>query len=114
MRISDWSSDVCSSDLKVSKADLRGDGKWPDYLDYCDRFFWAVPQGFDLSPFDEPGFRPDIAGLLVADRYDASEVRDASHRPLPLAPRRSDAPSVGEACAITGCVRWWQDHSKKN
>jgi hypothetical protein len=25
-------------EIKVSRADLRGDGKWPDYLDYCDRF----------------------------------------------------------------------------
>jgi len=77
-------------EIKVSKADLRGDGKWPDYLDYCDRFFWAVPQGFDLSPFDEPGFRPDIAGLLVADRYDAAVVRDASHRPMPPARRKAE------------------------
>ena len=30
-------------EIKVAKADLVGDGKWLDYLDYCDRFFWAVP-----------------------------------------------------------------------
>ena len=30
-------------EIKVSKADLLGDQKWTDYLDYCDRFFWAVP-----------------------------------------------------------------------
>ena len=30
-------------EIKVAKADLIGDGKWTDYLDYCDRFFWAVP-----------------------------------------------------------------------
>jgi hypothetical protein len=30
-------------EIKVSRADLLGDHKWPDYLDYCDRFFWAVP-----------------------------------------------------------------------
>src|SRR6185437_9164444 len=55
-------------EIKVSRADLRQDAKWPDYLDYCDRFFWAVPAGFDLSPFEETGLRPDIAGLIVADR----------------------------------------------
>lgn len=74
-------------EIKVSRADLRGDAKWPDYLDYCDRFFWAVPTGFDLSPFDEEGFRPETAGLIVADRYDAAIVRDAALRPL-AAPRR--------------------------
>ncbi len=33
-------------EIKVSRADLLGDQKWPEYLDYCDRFFWAVPAGF--------------------------------------------------------------------
>lgn len=77
-------------EIKVSRADLRGDTKWPDYLAYCDRFFWAVPAGFDLSPFEEEGFRPDIAGLIVADRYDAAVVREAAHRPLPSARRRAE------------------------
>ena len=30
-------------EIKVAKADLVGDAKWPDYLDYCDHFYWAVP-----------------------------------------------------------------------
>src|SRR5215218_4931083 len=30
-------------EIKVAKADLIGDGKWLDYLDFCDRFYWAVP-----------------------------------------------------------------------
>lgn len=75
-------------EIKVSKADLRGDGKWPDYLDYCDRYYWAVPAGFDLRPFEEPGFRPETCGLIVADRYDAETVREAAVRPLAGARRR--------------------------
>jgi hypothetical protein len=75
-------------EIKVSRADLRGDGKWPDYLDYCDRFCWAVPAGFDLSPFDESALRPEIAGLIVADRYDAAILREPAHRPLAPARRR--------------------------
>ena len=75
-------------EIKVSKADLRGDGKWPDYLDYCDRYYWAVPAGFDLRPFEEPGFRPEMCGLIVADRYDAETVREAAVRPLAGARRR--------------------------
>jgi hypothetical protein len=75
-------------EIKVSRADLRGDSKWPDYLDYCDRFCWAVPAGFDLSPFDESAFRPEIAGLIVADRYDAAILREPAHRPLAPARRR--------------------------
>ena len=77
-------------EIKVSRADLRGDGKWPDYLDYCDRFFWAVPGGFALDLFDAPDFRPEVAGLIVADRYDAAVLRDAAHRPLNGARRKAE------------------------
>lgn len=75
-------------EIKVSKADLRGDAKWPEYLDYCDRYYWAVPAGFDLSPFDEAGFRPEVAGLIVADRYDAEMLRAATVRPMPAVRRK--------------------------
>lgn len=74
-------------EIKVSRADLLGDAKWPDYLDYCDRFFWAAPQGFDLTLFDRPSLMPESAGLIVADRYDAVMVREAVDAPL-AAPRR--------------------------
>lgn len=77
-------------EIKCSRGDLRGDMKWPDYLDYCDRFCWAVPTGFDVAPFDEPWFQPDIAGLIVADRYDAAVLREPAHRPLASARRRSE------------------------
>jgi hypothetical protein len=74
-------------EIKVSRADLLGDAKWPDYLDYCDRFYWAVPTGFDCAPFARDQLRPEIAGLIVADRYDAVIVREAAVRSL-AAPRR--------------------------
>ena len=74
----------------MSRADLLGDGKWPDYLDYCDRFFWAVPPGFSLEPFEGEDFRPDCCGLIVADRYDAAVVREAPLRSLPAARRKAE------------------------
>ncbi len=64
-------------EIKVSRADLLGDGKWPDYLAHCDRFYWAVPAGFDLSPLDADAFLPERTGVIVADRYDAVIVREA-------------------------------------
>lgn len=77
-------------EIKVSKADLIGDRKWIDYLDYCDRFFWAVPAGFDLTPFDG-GCRSDpCAGLIVADRYGAEVIREAPSRPLAAARRKAE------------------------
>jgi len=75
-------------EIKCSRADLRGDAKWPEYLDYCDRFCWAVPAGFALGPFDEPHFRPELAGLIVADRYDAEMLRPPAMRPLAPARRK--------------------------
>lgn len=75
-------------EVKVSRADLMGDGKWTDYLAHCDRFFWAVPAGFDLTPFETPGFLPERAGIIVADRYDAAILREAKTVPLASATRR--------------------------
>jgi hypothetical protein len=76
-------------EIKVARADLLGDGKWRDYLDYCDRFFWAVPP--ELAAICEgERFLPSEAGLIVADRYDAALVRDASHRLLAPARRKAE------------------------
>ena len=56
-------------EIKVSRADLIGDRKWTDYLDYCDRFFWAVPAGFDL-------------GAVRSAMLPARPVRPDRRRPL--------------------------------
>jgi len=75
-------------EIKVSRSDLLGDAKWTDYLAHCDRFFWAVPEGFDLRPFEGEAFLPERAGLIVADRYDAAVLREAATVPLASATRR--------------------------
>ena len=77
-------------EIKVSRADLMGDQKWPDYLDYCDRFCWAVPGGFALEPFETEPFRPDCCGLIVADRYDAAMIREPALRMLAPARRKAE------------------------
>jgi len=76
-------------EIKVAKADLVGDGKWTDYLEYCDRFFWAVPPHL-AHLLEEQRFLPGHAGLIVADRYDAAVVRHAVHRPLAPARRKAE------------------------
>jgi hypothetical protein len=78
---------IIAVEIKCSRADLLGDGKWPDYFDYCDRYFWAVPSGFDLALFEGEALWPGRTGLIVADQYDAEIVRAAPSEPLP-APRR--------------------------
>ena len=75
-------------EIKVSRADLLGDGKWPDYLAHCDRYYWAVPAGFDTSPLDGAAFLPERTGVIVADRYDAAIIREAHTVPLPAHVRK--------------------------
>ena len=75
-------------EIKCSRADLLGDQKWPEYLDYCDRFFWAVPAGFDIRPFEGDAFLPERAGLIIADAYDAEIARPAALVPLTAARRK--------------------------
>ena len=76
-------------EIKVAKADLLGDSKWTDYLDYCDHFFWAVPPAL-AAILDDDRYLPGEAGLIVADRYDAAITRDAAHRPLAPARRKAE------------------------
>lgn len=75
-------------EIKVSRADLLGDAKWRDYLACCDRYYWAVPAGFDLSPLGGEAFLPERTGVIVADRYDAAIVREAATAPLPAHVRK--------------------------
>jgi hypothetical protein len=75
-------------EIKCARADLLGDQKWPEYLDYCDRYFWAVPAGFDYTPIEGETFLPERTGLIVADAYDAQIIRPAALVPLAAARRK--------------------------
>jgi hypothetical protein len=75
-------------EIKVSRADLLGDGKWTDYLDHCDRFYWGLPPGLDRSPLEGADFLPDSCGVIVADAYDAEILRPAPSHALAAARRK--------------------------
>lgn len=75
--------DVLAVEIKVSVADLRADRKWPGYLGYCERFYFAIPPTLD------PTLVPDDQGLIVADRYGAEIVRESPVRPLNAARRKA-------------------------
>lgn len=68
-------------ECKSSRRDFLSDNKWQGYLQWCDRYFWAVDLTFptDLLPKD--------SGLILADDYDAEVVRMAPEHKL-AAPRR--------------------------
>lgn len=75
-------------EIKVSRADLLGDGKWPDYLDFCDRFYWGLPPVLDRGVLERADYRPDCCGVIVADGYDAEILRPAPLHPLAPARRK--------------------------
>lgn len=91
--------EVIIVEIKVSRADLLGDGKWPFYLDYCDRYFWAVPQGFDLALFEREELAPATSGLIIADRYDAAILREPDATPLASSRRRAETLRVARMAA---------------
>jgi hypothetical protein len=76
-------------EIKVARADLLGDAKWTDYLDYCDRFYWGLPPGLDRAPLESAAYRPETCGVIVADGYDAEILRPAALDPLAAARRKT-------------------------
>ena len=70
-------------ECKSSRADFASDHKWQGYLDWCDRFFWAVDDAF---PHD---LLPDETGLIVADAYDAQILRMPPESKIPPARRKA-------------------------
>ncbi len=69
-------------ECKSSRADYMTDSKWQGYLEWCDRFFWAVDADF---PTD---LLPEGTGLIIADAYDAEVIRMAPEDKLPAARRK--------------------------
>ncbi len=56
-------------ECKSSRIDFQSDCKWQSYLEWCDRYFWAVDEAF---PTD---LLPEETGLMIADAYDAEILR---------------------------------------
>ncbi len=75
-------------EIKVARADLLGDTKWTDYLDFCDRFFWGLAPHLDRACLEHTEFRPEACGVIVADGYDAEIVRPAPLLGLATARRK--------------------------
>ena len=84
-------------EIKVSRADLLGDGKWPDYMAHCDRFYWGLPPQLDRACLNDAAFLPHACGVIVADGYDAEIVRPAPALPLAAARRRVEIERLARA-----------------
>ena len=70
-------------EVKSSEADFRADAKWHDYLDFCDAFYFAVPEGFPRQLI------PESCGLLVADGFGAEMLREPEEGRVNPARRKS-------------------------
>jgi len=69
-------------ECKSSRTDFTSDRKWRGYLEWADRFFFAVDSAFPTE------ILPAEAGLLLADAYDAEIVRMPEAAPLAGARRK--------------------------
>ncbi|MBS0538721.1 MAG: MmcB family DNA repair protein [Proteobacteria bacterium] len=70
-------------ETKSSIEDWRVDDKWPDYLNWCDLLYVAVPVDFPQALI------PDEIGLIVADAYGGEILRHPPRRPVVAARRKS-------------------------
>jgi hypothetical protein len=70
------SGDFVIVEVKNSIEDFRSDQKWQEYLPYCDRFFFAVPDRFPHHVL------PDTCGLIIADGFAATVRRPSPSQPF--------------------------------
>ena len=80
-------------EIKVSVQDLKCDAKWPEYLEFCELFYFAIPPDFP----DE--LVPSGTGLIVADRYGGSIVRPSARSVLHASRRKAVTLSFAKCAA---------------
>src|SRR3546814_20964861 len=111
MRISDWSSDVCSSDLEEDPEDKvvivtaedegHPDGFWPGEKDEQSRAYAKRATGNYLWQIDVDEFyRSEDIEAVIAMLRSIPEVATISFR------QRSDERRVGKECVSTCRSRW--------
>lgn len=88
-------------ECKSGLADFRADAKWGGYLDWCDRFLFAVDVGFPIEAL------PEGEGVLLADAFGAEPLRPPA--PRRLAPARRKALTLRLARAAAERLRRVED-----
>ncbi|WP_422049543.1 MmcB family DNA repair protein [Shimia sp.] len=69
-------------ECKSSREDFQTDKKWQGYLEWGDRYFWAVDTDFPTE------LLPEGTGLIFADAYDAEIIRMGPEEKLAPARRK--------------------------
>tara|TARA_B100000965_G_scaffold106749_1_gene88081 strand:- start:85 stop:519 length:435 start_codon:yes stop_codon:yes gene_type:complete len=78
-------------ECKSCQSDFKSDKKWQNYLDWCDRYFWAVDANFPID------ILPPDTGVIIADAYDASILREAPLKKLSVARRKKIIKSIAKS-----------------
>jgi len=81
-------------ECKSSRADFTSDSKWDGYLEWCDRYFWAVDDGFPTEML------PPETGLIIADAFDAEILRYGPETKLAAARRKALTLRVARLAAM--------------
>jgi len=81
-------------ECKSSRADFTSDSKWDGYLEWCDRYFWAVDDGFPTEML------PSDTGLIIADAFDAEILRYGPETKLAAARRKALTLRVARLAAM--------------
>lgn len=85
------------AEVKSCRADFESDQKWPEYLDYCDRFYFAVDPAFPLE------ILPAGEGLILADAYGAAIRTPAAERLLAPARRKAVTLRFARQASLRSC-----------
>src|SRR3546814_20327315 len=99
MRISDWSSDVCSSDLGTHLHHDRSSDVW-HHAQRDQAHSFKAAAGEHVEDVDDPARSP-LGKLLQRQRIDARQGH------------RSEERRVGKECVSTCRYRWSPSHLKK-
>src|SRR3546814_6780948 len=109
MRISDWSSDVCSSDLGVFKSAMRPrqiserPAVPPVAIHWPESLLMQIEDRVEISFGDQP--------MLFTE----CDIELLDHeRTGPLRFARPDESRVGKECVSTCRSRWWPCNEQKN
>jgi hypothetical protein len=86
--------DITIIEIKSCLLDYQSDGKWHDYLPFCDRLYFAVSADFPCEVI------PNSAGLILADRYGAELVREPIEERLTAARRKAMMLTFARAAAL--------------
>ena len=85
------SNEIWIIECKSSQSDFKSDRKWHNYLDWCNRYFWAVDANFPID------ILPINTGIIIADAYDASILREAPLKKLSPARKKKVIKSIAKS-----------------